>query len=213
MTNRLLKVSAEGAFEDEIEFPAAIAEHATSSGLEGVTVTGSGDDETVWLAVQREWKDDPKGMTKLLSYRPADKNWGVVHYPLEAAETGWVGLSEITAIGDDRFVIIERDNQIGRAARIKTLTEVSLQGVTAAEPGSADIPVVEKRVIRDLIPDLRAGNGYVVDKAEGFAVDAAGEAYVVTDNDGVDDSSGETHFFRAAGLDLDRKRTRLNSSH
>src|SRR3546814_18839804 len=92
MTNRLLKVSAEGAFEDEIELPAAIAEHATSSGLEGVTVTGSGDDETVWLAVQRAWKDDPKGMTKLLSYRPADKNWGVVHYPQEAAETGWGGL-------------------------------------------------------------------------------------------------------------------------
>src|SRR3546814_14275202 len=105
-------------------------------------------------------------MTKSRYYRPAHKNWGGVHYPREAAETGWVGLSEITAIGDDRFVIIERDNQIGRAARIKTLTEVSLQGVTAAEPGSADIPVVEKRVIRDLIPDLRAGNGHVVDQAD-----------------------------------------------
>ena len=37
---------------------------ATRFGFEGVTVTGSGADETVWLAVQREWKDDPKGMFK-----------------------------------------------------------------------------------------------------------------------------------------------------
>ena len=30
---------------------------------------------------------------------------------------------------------------------------------------------------------------------EGFAIDAAGEGFVVTDNDGVDDSSGETLFW------------------
>lgn len=33
---------------------------------------------------------------------------------------------------------------------------------------------------------------------EGFAVDAAGEGRVVTDNDGVDDSSGKA-LFRSAG--------------
>ena len=57
---------------------------STRFGYEGVTVTGAGADETVWLAVQREWKDDPKGLVKLLAYKPADKSWGVVHYPLEA---------------------------------------------------------------------------------------------------------------------------------
>jgi len=30
---------------------------------------------------------------------------------------------------------------------------------------------------------------------EGFAFDKSGKAYAVTDNDGVDDSSGETLFF------------------
>ena len=50
--------------------------------------------------------------------------------------------------------------------------------------------------MRDLLPDLRSLHGFVVDKVEGFTVDAAGDAYIVTDNDGVDDSSGETLFIK-----------------
>lgn len=52
-----------------------------------------------------------------------------------------------------------------------------------------------KELVRDLIPDLKAQNGYVLDKVEGFAIDAAGMGWVVTDNDGTDDSSGETLFW------------------
>jgi hypothetical protein len=39
-----------------------------------------------------------------------------------------------------------------------------------------------------------------VDKVEGFAIDAAGNAFVVTDNDGVDDSSGETIFLNLGNI-------------
>jgi hypothetical protein len=201
LDNLLLRVSASGAIEEEIPLPAEITKGMTSNGLEGVAVTGEGAGETVWLAVQREWEDDPKGLVKLLAYRPADRSWGVVHYPLEAAPEGaWVGLSEITAVGDD-LVLIERDNRIGSAARLKALTRVSLADVRPVPVGSAEIPVVSKTIVRDLIPDLAAWNGTVVDKVEGFAVDATGIAYVVTDNDGTDDSSGETFFF-AVGKDL-----------
>ena len=57
--------------------------------------------------------------------------------------------------------------------------------------------MVEKTLVRDLLPDLKAAtNGYVVDKVEGFTIDPEGNAFVVTDNDGVDDSSGETLFLR-----------------
>jgi hypothetical protein len=49
--------------------------------------------------------------------------------------------------------------------------------------------------VRDLLPDLAVLNGYAMDKIEGFAIDAAGTGFVVTDNDGVDDSSGETLFW------------------
>lgn len=55
-----------------------------------------------------------------------------------------------------------------------------------------DLPVVEKELVRDLVPDLKATGGYVLDKVEGFAVLADGTAWVATDNDGVDDHSGET---------------------
>ena len=112
----LIKVDAAGKIIEEIALPETLAANATRFGFEGVTVTGSGADETVWLAVQREWKDDPKGLTKLLAYKPADKSWGAVHYPLDKAEKGWVGLSEITAVPGG-LIVIERDNQVGQGCQ------------------------------------------------------------------------------------------------
>lgn len=197
----LVKVAADGTVAERIELPEAIAAQAARFGLEGVTVVGEGEAETVWLAVQREWGDDPKGLVKLLAYRPAAKEWGVVHYPLDKGDKGWVGLSEITASDDGRFLLVERDNQIGDAAAIKKLYAVSLQGVTPAKPGETP-PVVEKTLVRDLLDDLKAGKGYVLDKVEGFAVDAEGQAFLVTDNDGVDDSAGETQFLRLGPVAL-----------
>jgi hypothetical protein len=61
-------------------------------------------------------------------------------------------------------------------------------------PGASTVPVVSKTLVRNLVPDLSAPKGYVLDKIEGFAIDAAGNAFVVSDNDGVDGSSGETQF-------------------
>ena len=57
------------------------------------------------------------------------------------------------------------------------------------------LPVVAKEPVHDFLPDLAVTHGYAVDKIEGFAIDAAGAGWVVTDNDGVDDSSGETLFW------------------
>ena len=54
--------------------------------------------------------------------------------------------------------------------------------------------------MRDLVPDLKANNGYVVDKVESFAIDANGTGFVITDNDGVDDSSGVTLFWSIGAL-------------
>lgn len=196
----LLRTDAKGVLVEEIALPAELADKATRFGFEGVTVTGSGADETVWLAVQREWKDDPKGMTKLLAYKPSAKSWAAVHYPLEKAGKGWVGLSEITAVPGG-LVVIERDNQIGRDAKIKKLVFVPLAGVTPAPLGGA-LPVVAKKDLVDLLPALRAPNGYVLDKVESFAIGADGEAYAITDNDGVDDSSGETQFLRLGKIAL-----------
>jgi DNA-binding beta-propeller fold protein YncE len=185
----LIRVDADGEIQDEIAYPAALLAGETRYGAEGVTVA----DGTVWIALQREWADDPDGQVKLLAYTPEDGAWGAVRYPLDAApEGGWIGLSEITA-HDGSLYIVERDNRLGADASVKQLTRVDLEGLAPA-PIGGELPLVEKQLVRDFLPDLAAARGYVVDKVEGFTIDAAGSAYVVTDNDGTDDSSGETHF-------------------
>ena len=191
----IYNVDAKGAIKSEIGFPVELLAGQTRFGLEGITSVGTGDDMTLWMAVQREWKDDGKGMVKLVSYNPKSKEWGAVHYPLEKTEAGWVGLSEITARGDYVY-IVERDNQIGDNAKLKKLYRVAIADLKPGKIGE-ELPTVTKEEVHDFLPDLKAAtNGYAVDKLEGFAFDAAGTAYAVTDNDGVDDSSGETLFWQ-----------------
>ena len=44
------------------------------------------------------------------------------------------------------------------------------------------------------MPELLATHGWVTDKPEGVVITGDGQLFVVTDNDGVDDWSGETWF-------------------
>ena len=189
----LYHVNADGEIEDEVGFPQALMDNEIRFGAEGITRVGEGDDMVLWLAIQREWRDDAKNTVKLVAYTPATGEWGAVSYPKAEPDTGWVGLSEITAHGDYMYVV-ERDNQIGENARIKKLYRIPMSEMVPAALGT-ELPVVSKQEVRDLIPDLKATGGYVLDKVEGFAIDADGEGFVSTDNDGVDDSSGETMFF------------------
>jgi len=183
----LFHVDADGKILEEVAFPEALLAGEIRFGAEGVALV----DGTLWVAIQREWKDDPKGQVKLLGYNIADKAWTAVRYPLEAAADGaWNGLSEITLHGDYVY-IVERDNQIALKAALKKVYRVPVSALVGAEIGG-DLPVVTKEEVRDLIPDLAASNGYIVDKVESLAIDAAGTAYVITDNDGIADSSGET---------------------
>jgi len=195
----VLHVDAKGAIVEEVSFPEALLAGQTRSALEGITMVGSGDDAMLVTAVQREWKDDPKGQVKLLAYKPTSKEWSAVRYPLNKTGAGWVGLSEIVAY-DGTLYVIERDNQIGGEAKLKAVYAVDLANFKPAALGG-ELPVVEKTLVRDLIPDLKAAtNGYVVDKVEGMTFDSAGDLFIVTDNDGVDDSSGETLFLKLGKL-------------
>ncbi len=186
-------VGANGEIDREINLPRELKNVARKHGFEGITTIGTGDDLTLWMVVQREWKDDEDGFVKLVSYRPSTETWGAVRYPLDKPERGWVGLSAIAAYAGHVY-IVERDNGIGEAAKIKKLYRVAVSDLSPA-PIGADLPTVSKREVCDFLPYLKALNGYVVDKVEGFAVDASGIGYAVTDNDGVADSSGETLFF------------------
>ena len=188
--NKIVHVDASGAILEEVVVPESLTANATNSGLEGVTVDADG---TIWVAVQREWKDDQPQHVKLLAYTPGTGGWTGVYYPTEKPDYGWVGLSEIV-FHDGAFYLIERDNQLGDLAKTKWITRVSLDGVEPGELGG-DLPVVEKELVRDLLPDLTSTGGYVLDKVEGLAIGPDGTLYISTDNDGVDDHSGETMFW------------------
>ena len=205
--NLLLQIAADGTIEAVHTLPESTNARQIRFGFEGVAVTGRGADETVFVAFQREWADDPENKVRIGRLDLATGEWSFYYYPLEIPTSpngGWVGLSEITHLGDDRFAVIERDNQGGPDATIKRIYEFSIAGLTpTADPApgiTPDFPVVEKRLVRDLMADLQQRGGLVLEKIEGLAVTPRGTALVVNDNDGVDDSNGETQLIRIKGL-------------
>ncbi|MBW5800466.1 esterase-like activity of phytase family protein [Halomonas elongata] len=189
----LLHVDSQGAIQAQVPLPESVLERQTRYGAEGIVRV----DGKLWVALQRPWQGDPENTAMLLAYDPATQQWGGVRYPLDKPQgDGWVGLSDLAA-KDDALYLIERDNQVGEAANIKQVTRVAFDQLQPAELGG-ELPTVRKDVVLDLIPLLRDTGGYVLEKVEGLTFDAAGQAYVVTDNDGVDDASGETRFFPVA---------------
>jgi hypothetical protein len=203
--NLIIRTDASGAVQEAFGLPEAITAGATSSGFEGVAVTGTaeGGDEAVWVAIQREWEDDTAGVVKLGRYDVAAGTWSFAGYPLETPTSpagGWVGLSEITALPDGRLLIVERDNQLGQEATIKHLTSVDPSSVTWVAAGEP-LPVLEKTVVRDVLPALDAASISVPDKLEGVAVTADGQVWLATDNDGVDENYGETVFLSLGSLE------------
>lgn len=195
--NQIIRTSATGEVEEMIALPEELIGGWARFGLEGITTEGP----MVWVAQQRTWGDDEPGHVKLMGYNTVSGQWSAVSYQLDEPTNGWVGLSEITALGNGRFLIVERDNQIGANAAVKRLYLIDMTGL---EFGSSamDAPVVEKVLVRDLLADLASANGYVLDKIEGFTIAADGTAYIMTDNDGVDDHSGETQFLNLGRLDF-----------
>jgi hypothetical protein len=52
----------------------------------------------------------------------------------------------------------------------------------------------------DVLPQLARNSIWTAEKLEGFAVARDGQMYAVTDNDGLDDATGETVFLRLGKL-------------
>lgn len=203
INNYLLKVDGAGNVLEEIQLPEALVAQAVRFGLEGIAAWEENGREKLILAVQREWKDDPKGLVKLAIHEPATKSWSYVHYPLETPKSGnggWVGLSEITHLGGLRFALIERDNQPGVHAALKLITTIDLAGVDP-KPLGETLPVVGKKVVLDALPLMLASKGWISDKIEGLTVTRGGQVYAVIDNDGLSDAPGETQFLRLGALD------------
>ena len=190
--NLLVEVDIGGHVLREIGLPAGIGAGATANGFEGVAVvrdpTGQ---EQVWVAVQREWADNPPGQVTLARYTPTTGDWAFAAYPLDQAPPGGtVGLSELTALDDDTLLVLERDNRRGEAAQVKRVYRVELDGVVPVPAGDPR-PLLAKRLILDLIPALLAGGGVLADKPEGLTV-SGGRLYGAVDNDGLEDAPGES---------------------
>lgn len=184
--NLLLRVSAAGVIQEVVTLPDAVNALQARYGFEGVAESNG----KLVVPIQRAWLGET--MPRIAVYDLTVKTWQFHFYPLDTATSpngGWVGLSEITALGNNRFLVVERDNQNGPDARIKRLYRIDLSGAT-------DGGTLSKTLVRDLMPDLRATRGPVLEKIEGLAVLASGEVLFVTDNDGVNDSSGETQLVR-----------------
>ncbi|MGE3297995.1 MAG: esterase-like activity of phytase family protein, partial [Porticoccaceae bacterium] len=202
----LLAVSTDGAIERVVRLPATTDARQRRFGLEGVTSVGSDGAEQVYVAFQREWLSDLAGHVRIGRYTPASDTWAFFYYPLDTAISpngGWVGLSEIAHVGGDTFAVVERDNQGGMDARIKRLYTFSVAGIDPlADPatGTPAFPVLTKTLAADLMPALQATGGAVLEKIEGLAVLPDGDALIVNDNDGVDDSNGETQLLRLESL-------------
>lgn len=200
--NLLVKVDSEGTVLEEIALPASVAALRRSNGYEGVTVTGGGASERVFVAFQREWLGDPAGFVRIGEYQPQAGEWRFFYYPLDAVESeaaGWVGLSEIVAASADKLLVLERDNAGGPDARNKRVYAVSIAGISPRPQGET-FPILSKALVVDLLPALRATRGWTQEKVEGLGLSANGRLYAVTDNDGVDENTGETVFLRLGKL-------------
>jgi hypothetical protein len=188
--NLIFKLSATGVIEDIIQLPADVNAKQVRFGFEGVAESNG----KLVVAFQRAWVGDTQ--PRIGVYDLVAKTWQFMFYPLDPVASpngGWVGLSDITALGNNKFLVIERDNQGGPDARIKRLYRIDLTG-------KADGATLSKTLVRDLMADLRGPAGPVLEKIEGSALLANGDVIIVNDNDGVDDNSGEVQMMNLGKL-------------
>jgi len=210
LENRVLKVNpATGAVEFEISLPADMVNSRRSNGIEGIAVTGTPGAEVVYVAIQRAWPnegDTDKVNTRIGRYDVATGQWGFVHYPLQPQAGGdWIGLSEITLLPDGDFAVIERDKGWGSStgfnAELKAVYRIRLEDAEfRAHDDPRGLVTIDKALLVDVLPALAANSIWTAEKLEGFAVARDGRMYAVTDNDGLDDATGETVFLRLGKL-------------
>lgn len=189
--NLIFKTDTFGVIESVIHLPAEVNALQINNGFEGIAEYNN----SLYVAFQRAWAGETN--PRIGIYDLAAKTWKFVYYPLDAYSSqfagGWVGLSEITSIGNDEFMVLERDNRGGLDASIKRLYKINLQAVTDGE-------ILTKTLVKDIKPVLGATTGTLIEKVEGTALMANGDVYIVTDNDGVNDHNGETQLINLGKL-------------
>jgi hypothetical protein len=188
--NMLIKTDMNGVIEKVATLPSELNDVQFRFGFEGVTVWNG----IAYVAMQRAWNDEAN--PRIGMYDIANNSWEFAFYPLDAAESqdgGWVGLSDITYMGNGSLMVLERDNKGGPDAAIKRIYTVDLSEMTAGN-------TVSKTLLRDIKADLDATGAMTFEKVEGLARNAEGEVFILNDNDGVDDNSGENQLINLGVL-------------
>lgn len=208
--NFLIKVMIAGDTAEIVDVvlpPQGVTENQLRFGFEGVTSVSQDDVEYLYVCHQRGWTaagDLDGQQARIARYNTVTGVWEYVYYPLDAAASaagGWVGLSEIVHVGGDQFAVIERDNQGNADAVIKKIYSFSIEGISfKTEENQASFETLTKSLVRDIYPDLEATKGAILEKIEGMSIQANGDVLIVNDNDGVDDSNGETQLINLGDL-------------
>ena len=188
--NFIFKIDANGVIEAVVRLPDALNDVQFRFG--GIAEYNG----RAYVAFQRAWPGAGDTNPRIGVYDVTNMTWEFLTYPLEAPASqngGWVGLSDITSLGNGEFLVVERDNQGGPDAAIKRLYTFDVTGLV-------DGDTVTKVLERDLMGDLMAPGGLVAEKVEGSAVTASGDVYIINDNDGVDDNSGETQLINLGDI-------------
>lgn len=189
--NKVYRLNDEGEIVRTISLPKDVRAGLDKWGLEGVSAVRSGRNEFVYVALQRELEGED--VARIGRYDVREDRWTWFGYELEDtdADGDWIGLSEITAIDNNTLAVVERDKLNGPSAELK-----AVYTVTVPMSHSNRVRKVRKRLAVDVLPAMRAHQGWTQEKLEGLGVTADGRVFAVTDNDGLDDATGETQLLR-----------------
>lgn len=191
--NYIFAIDEDGNIHDVITLPETLNAIQSRYGLEGIAYHPEG---YLIAALQRAW-GDMEGPA-ILVYDIEAGSWaGHVVYPLDAPESqdgGWVGIGDLSWVEDNHFLVLERDNQGGPDAAVKRIYSIYLS------LDELDGRMIEKELEMDLIGLYAPLGVFPVEKLEGMAYTEKGEVWIVNDNDGVDDNSGETQLLNLGKL-------------
>jgi hypothetical protein len=188
--NFIFKLTSAGVIEEVITLPDEVNDIQVRFGFEGIAEY----DSKLYVVIQRAWEGESN--PRIGIYDTVAETWDFVFYPLDSPNSqngGWVGLSDISSIGDGTFLVIERDNQGGPDAAIKRLYQVDLSSITSNE-------TITKTLVEDLLDNLAVPGGLIPEKIEGSAILPNGDIYINNDNDGVNDNSGESQLLNLGDL-------------
>lgn len=176
----LLRVTREGKILERVLPPPLFQKRKPDQGFEGVTLSPDGKILYAALESAPQGASDPnrayiaaydleKRTFRIYAYDVTDPR--SLSYPdgVKAA----IGISGLETVSDHALLVVERDNQAGKNARLKRLYLVDLRGADSERPAT-----------KILYADLYA-LGYMFEKPGGVAIRDDKAVVIVNNNDAV----------------------------